>query len=173
MTSVHIRDERPEDRAPVQHVNEAAFGGAGEAELVRALHAAGAARVALVAELEGELVGHILFSDVTLEPSASLKLAGLAPMAVLPAHQRNGIGSSLVREGLERLRAKGYDAVVVLGHPAYYPRFGFVPATRFGLRSKFAREPEHESAFMALELRPGALSGVSGEVHYRPEFDGF
>jgi putative acetyltransferase len=94
-------------------------------------------------------------------------VAGLGPMAVRPAWQRQGIGSQLVREGLEECWRSGYEAVVVLGHPEYYPRFGFVPASRFGLRCEFEAPDE---AFMALELRSGVLSAGGGVVRYASEF---
>ena len=110
------------------------------------------------------MVGHIAFSPVTIEPAGSA--IGLAPMAVLPAHQRRGIGGRLVREGLEQLRAAGHGAVVVLGHPEYYPRFGFTRASRFGLRCELDCPDE---AFMALELVPGALANRAGLVRYRRE----
>jgi len=165
-----VRPERPDDHPAVHTVNELAFGQPGEADLVDALRGAGAAILSLVAEMEGRIAGHILFTSVTIEgPSGARTAVGLAPMSVLPWLQRRGIGSLLVRRGLEELRAAGHGAVIVLGHPSYYPRFGFVPASRFGLRW------EHEcpdEAFMALELRPGALAGGGGIVRYRPEFEG-
>lgn len=94
-------------------------------------------------------------------------ILGLAPMAVAPSHQRQGIGSALVRAGLERCRALGSGAVVVLGHPAYYPRFGFSPSVHFGIRSEYEVP---EEAFMVLELQPGFLRGISGTVQYHAAF---
>ena len=93
---------------------------------------------------------------------------GLAPMAVAPEYQQQGIGSALVRSGLEHCRAAGYKAVIVLGHPRYYPRFGFVPASHFNIRSQYDAPDE---AFMALELEPGALGEIGGVVKYHPLFD--
>jgi len=137
---------------------------------VRKLAAAGAVLLSLVAEVDGAVVGHILFSPVTIETEASTKSAvGLAPMAVLPGHQRQGIGARLIERGLQELRRQGHTAVVVLGHPGYYPRFGFERASRFGLRCQFDCPDE---AFMALELQPGALAEVRGLVRYRPELGG-
>jgi putative acetyltransferase len=156
---VHIRDEEPGDAPAVRRVNETAFAGPAEADLVEALHAAAAVTLSLVAVDRGAIVGHILFSPVDLDG-----VVGLAPMAVAPARQGAGIGSALVRAGLERLAAAGVAAVVVVGHPSYYPRFGFQPAARFGLRW----EHGHDDAFFALELVPGALAG-GGVVRYRPE----
>jgi putative acetyltransferase len=163
-----IRVELEGDRQGVRQVNEAAFGQPAEADLVDALRSAGAAEVSLVAEADGQIVGHILFSPVGIDGvQESLKIAGLAPMAVLPAYQRRGIGSFLVKQGLEDCRTAGVQAVVVLGHPDYYPRFGFRRASTFGLRCEFDAPDE---AFMALELTPNVLSGNGGEIRYHPAF---
>jgi putative acetyltransferase len=123
--------------------------------------------LSLVATIDERVVGHILFTPVTIEPPVDRRIAGLAPMAVRPEHQRSGIGGQLIRAGLEECRRNGYVAVVVLGHPEYYPRFGFVPAHTFGLTCEFPSPPE---AFMAIELESEALNGVRGVVRYRPEF---
>lgn len=162
-----IRTEEPRDGDAVRRLNEAAFVGREEADLVEALHAANAAIVALVADLDGEIVGHILFSPVSLEPALPRLWLGLAPTAVAPRLQKQGIGTLLVREGLERSRDAGAEAVVVLGHPQYYPRFGFRPAHEFGLRCEYDVPSD---VFMALELVPGALRGVFGVVRYHPAF---
>jgi putative acetyltransferase len=167
MTDPLIRPEQPGDRDAVRVLNERAFGGREEADIVEALHRAQAAVVALVAEVGGDLVGHILFSPVAVEHSRGQRLLGLAPMAVEPDLQRQGIGSRLVREGLDRCRAAGVDVVVVLGHAEYYPRFGFVPAGQFGLRSEYDVPAE---VFMAIELVSGSLDGVSGLVGYHAAF---
>jgi putative acetyltransferase len=164
---IAVRDERPPDRAAVRALNEAAFGQPSEANLVEALHQARAAIVALVAERQGTIAGHILVSPVTVEHAHGRRLAGLAPMAVAPACQRQGIGSMLVREGLARCLAAGCDGIVVVGHPEYYPRFGFVPAQALGLRSEYDVPPE---VFMALTLPGRSLEGVSGLVRFHPAF---
>ncbi|MBI3992747.1 MAG: N-acetyltransferase [Candidatus Lambdaproteobacteria bacterium] len=165
-----IRDECPEDVSAIHHVNALAFGQPQEAALVDALRRAGAVLLSLVAVEDGAIVGHILFSPVRVRGGGGeFAAVGLAPMAVLPAWQRRGIGSALVRAGLARLRGMGQEAVVVLGHPAYYPRFGFRRASVFGLRWEHAAPDE---AFMALELVAGSLAGRQGVVAYRPEFDG-
>ena len=164
---VTVRPEGPGDAEAVRRVNTEAFGQPDEAELVRKLAAAGAALLSLVAEVDGRVVGHILFSPVTIETEGGTESAvGLAPMAVLPDHQGRGVGGWLIERGLHELRSRGHTAVVVLGHAGYYPRFGFQRASRFGLRCQFECPDE---AFMALELRPGALAGVRGLVRYRPE----
>ncbi|HYG61865.1 MAG TPA: N-acetyltransferase [Thermoanaerobaculia bacterium] len=167
---MEIRPEQPEDVPAVHQVNSAAFGREEEARLVDLLWEAGAVVASLVAVDKvgdaGEVVGHILFSPVTLD-GCDRSIAGLAPMAVLPGRQRDGIGSALVERGLAACRDAGIEAVVVLGHPEYYPRFGFVPASRFGLGCEY---PVPDEVFMALELTPGALAGCRGTVRYRPEF---
>lgn len=178
MSEPFIRAEQAADKNGVRAVNERAFGGRAEADIVEALHRAHAAVVALVAEVGAEVVGHILFSPVDVEcaswrqglsPAIVKRLVGLAPMAVAPDYQRRGIGSQLVREGLARCRANGFDGVVVLGHAEYYPRFGFVPAMQFGLRSEYDVPAD---VFMAIELGSGSLDGVSGLVRYHKAFAG-
>jgi putative acetyltransferase len=163
-----IRPAQAFDRDAVRAVHAAAFGRPDEAQLVLRLLAREPACVSLVAERGGEVVGHVLFSPVRVEGH---ELApppyGLAPLAVLPEHQRDGAGSALARAGIEACRKLGAPFLVVLGHPPYYPRFGFVPAMRFGLT--FGDAPPRD-AFMALELVPGALARVRGRVRYAPEF---
>ena len=162
-----IRAERDTDRAAVHALNAAAFPTPLEADLVDALRREAHPLVSLVAERDGTVVGHILFSPVTHENSPGLRIMGLAPMAVAPDHQRSGIGSALVRAGLDECRQLGCAAVVVLGHPEYYPRFGFSPSVRWGIRSEYDVPDE---VFMALELVPGALHGAAGTVRYHPAF---
>ena len=143
----------------------AAFPSPLESRLVDALRAAGKAVVSLVAELDGSVIGHVLFSDVSIARGARRGI-GLAPVAVLPRVQRRGIGTRLIHAGLTRVAELGYDVAVVLGEPAYYRRFGFETAGRFGLTNDYgAEEP-----FMALALRPDGLLGASGRVTYQPEF---
>jgi len=164
-----IRRERPEDINSIRYVNEQAFGQKDEAELIDKLRNRDTVTLSLVSGWEEQVVGHILFSPVTVESeNSSFEAVALAPMAVLPAYQRNGIGSQLVRIGLEECRRLGYEIVVVLGHAAYYPRFGFVPASTYGIKCEYDVPDE---VFMALELRKGALSGRSGVVKYQPEFN--
>ena len=166
-----IRLELSTDTAAVRRVNELAFGRASEADLVDALRRHSAVTLSLVAVLEGRVVGHILFSPVDIERDGMHATAvGLAPMAALPELQRRGVGGRIVREGLDQLRRSGHDGVVVLGHPEYYPRFGFQRASRFGLRWEVACS---EEAFMALELSLGALGAGPGIVRYHREFRAF
>ena len=148
-------------------VNELAFGGPSEADIIDAVRPFEGV-VSLVAAERGRVIGHILFTTVRIDDAGSaVRAAGLGPMAVAPDGQRQGVGSRLVRAGLDACRAHGYDLVVVVGHPDYYPRFGFVPAGTKGLRCEYPVPPE---AFMVLELRPGASAGVAGVVRYLPEF---
>ncbi len=166
-----IRDEEPCDTRPVFEIVRKAFGRTDEARLVDALRQAGAATLSLVAVENGAVAGHILFSPVRLEPPDGPPVAGagLAPVCVLPERQRLGIGSTLVHTGLARLRETGHRWVAVLGHPDYYPRFGFRPASAFGLRCAFEAPA---NAFMVLPLVTGALDGCGGGlIRYRPEFD--
>jgi putative acetyltransferase len=165
---MHIRPEAPSDHAAVHDVNVAAFGREVEARLVAMLRNQARPLVSLGAEDAGTVVGHIMFSPVSLGGFAGLMM-GLAPMAVAPARQRGGIGSALVRAGLECCREIGAAAVVVLGHPDFYPRFGFMPAARLGLSCEYDVPAE---AFMAMELEPSGLRGAAGAVSYHPAFSG-
>lgn len=166
-----IRFEEPRDIAAIRKVVEEAFGQPAEADLVDALRRNGKAALSLVAEVNDRVVGHILFSPVTVETGdGELVGIGLAPLAVLPEFQNRGVGSALVEHGLERCREAGHRFAIVLGHPDYYPRFGFVPASRFGIKSKYDTPDEH---FMAMELREGALQNQAGMARYQPEFDEF
>jgi putative acetyltransferase len=164
---MNIRPESVDDIAAIHAVNSAAFESRAEADLVDALRSAANPIVSLVADDDGRIVGHILFSPVTLSGHRGAQIMGLAPMAVLPSEQRRGIGSRLIAAGVERCRELGYGAVIVLGHADYYPRFGFTPAARFGLTSEYDVPDE---AFMAIELTPGFLSGMSGTIRYHPLF---
>lgn len=165
-----VRNERESDFTAVDEVNRRAFGSGTEAELVAALRTEPVPLISLVAEQAGRVVGHILFSPVTLARNPELKIMGLAPMAVHPDRQRQGVGIALVNSGLEACRQGGSDAVVVLGHPGYYPRFGFRPASAFGITSEY---DVPDDVFMALELLPGAFSGAYGAIRYHEAFDRF
>ena len=164
-----IRPERPEDSSQIRHVNELAFGQSAEADLVDRLRNVCAEALSLVAEDDGgAIVGHILFTPVVVGGRLSPGM-GLAPMAVLPDRQRQGIGSQLVKRGLGDLRERGCPFVVVVGHPEYYPRFGFEPAAKHGLVCQWPGMPD--PAFMVLVLDQIAMAGASGMAWYRDEFN--
>ena len=170
MSDVAIRPEVPRDVRAIFDVNARAFGQPAEAKLVDTLRAANAATLSLVAERDGRVVGHILFSPVRVEgEGASFVAQGLAPMAVDPDHQREGIGSLLVRAGLDASRCAGHPIVFVLGHPDYYPRFGFAAAAPRGLH--YSDGVAFAAAFFVAELEAGALAGRTGVVHYHTAFD--
>lgn len=166
-----IRREETRDISAIHQVNVLAFTGEGEANLVDQLRARGAGLLSLVAEMHGQVVGHIYFSPVTITTADGTLTAavGLAPLAVLPAYQNQGIGSKLARAGLDELRQMGHRLVIVLGHAQYYPRFGFKPSLPCGIRWEHEVDAAH---FMVAELQPGALTGVQGVARYQPEFEG-
>lgn len=164
---MRIRAEETPDWTAVHAVHVSAFERRAEADLVDALREQAEPVVSLVAERGGPIVGHILFTPVTLAGRPDLKIMGLAPLGVDPRHQRQGVGSALVRAGLDGCREQGFDAVVVLGHAGYYPRFGFAPSSRFGIGCEY---DVPDDAFMVAELRPGALGDASGIVRYHALF---
>ena len=163
---MHVRSERPADIPHVHALNVAAFDSPTEATLVDALRER-ADVISIVAEQDGHIIGHILFSPVRLTGADDLRAVGLAPMAVALERQRTGIGSALIREGLAHCQRQGVGAVFVVGHPEYYPRFGFRPASGFGITCEFEVPDE---VFMAMELAPGALKGRAGRLFYHEAF---
>jgi putative acetyltransferase len=165
---MRIRPEESGDQQQVRMINQHAFGGDSEANLVDTLRNSRVPLISLVAEENNRLIGHILFSPVTLAGQTNVPdIAGLGPMAVLPEWQGRGVGSLLVTTGLEHCVSAGYVAVVVLGHPDYYPRFGFVPASNFNIKSEFNVPDE---VFMLKELQESALRGIKGTVQYHVAF---
>jgi len=165
-----VRAAAAGDLAAIRRAHALAFGRDAEAEIALRLLAREPRCISLVACRAGEIVGHVLFSPVSVEGrSYAPPPLALGPLAVLPAEQRSGAGSALTRAGLAACRAAGAPFAVVLGHPSYYPRFGFAPALRFGLT--FGDDPPLD-AFMALELVPGALARAGGKVRYAAEFGG-
>jgi len=171
---IHIRPEKLEDIASILEVTTRAFQGEEEANLIAAIRHSDyfIPELSLVAlDDTNQIVGHILFSPITIESpedSKSAEALALAPMAVLPECQKRGIGSLLVQHGLEECKKLGYSIVIVVGHLEYYPRFGFRPARDCGIKAPFEVPDE---AFMVLELVPGALKNVRGVVKYSPAFD--
>jgi putative acetyltransferase len=164
---IDIRLETAGDHAAIGQVLQAAFPTDAEALLVERLRESGRLAIALVADDGGKVVGHIAFSPVTVETRAvTFSGLGLAPVAVVPGRQRQGIGKALIRAGLQACARAGRDFVVVLGEPDYYRQFGFMRAADLGLRNEYAADEE----FRVLELRPGGLAGAAGLVRYAPEF---
>jgi putative acetyltransferase len=161
---ITVRDEQPGDLAAIRAVNDAAFDQPLEGHIVDELRRHGAVRLSLVAEVDGRIVGHILFSPVVSSGAEGL---GLGPMAVTPEQQKRGVGAALIEAGLARLREAGCPYIVVLGHHEYYTRFGFVPASRLGLRCEWDVPDE---AFMVHVLDPAATAAAAGLIKYRPEF---
>jgi len=165
--SIQIRSETDNDKTAVYDVNAAAFATETEAKLVDALRESASEYISQVAVEDQNVVGHIMFTPVTLEPFEDLRLMGLAPMAVSPSMQRGGIGSELVKTGLLRCTESDVGAVAVLGHPQYYPRFGFRPASQWGIKSEYEVP---EEVFMMMELSPGYLQGYQGIIRYDAAF---
>jgi putative acetyltransferase len=168
---VQIRAERNEDHHAIRQINDEAFKGNNESRLVDAIRNSEqfVPELSLVAEEEGLMVGHILFSMVSIKSQdKEVQTLALAPMAVAPDYQNKGVGSMLVEEGLKRAREQGFEHAVVLGHPEFYPKFGFVPAVTKGIESPF---PVPDEVFMAFEIIEGSLAGIYGKVVYPPSFD--
>jgi putative acetyltransferase len=164
-----LRPERAADAEAIGRLLRAAFEGPDEAAIVERIRSRAAGYLALVAEIDGQLVGHIAFSPMTMEPDRpELGSFGLAPLAVLPEFQGQGIGSRLSEAGLAACRAAGARAVFVLGHPDYYARFGFALALDRGITCVY----DAPKAFMVLELEAGALDGVTGIARYHPALEG-
>jgi putative acetyltransferase len=159
-----VREEQPDDIPSIREVNQRAFGQDQEANIVDALRANGAALLSLVATVEGRVVGHIMYSPLRVD---DLIGAALGPMAILPEYQRRGVGTSLVEAGNRQLSQQGLPFIVVVGHPEFYPRFGFTPASRRHISSEWSLPDE---VFMILVLDEARMSGVTGVARYRDEF---
>ncbi|MHC4666547.1 MAG: GNAT family N-acetyltransferase [Planctomycetota bacterium] len=168
LTVTTLRREEIADETAVRVLNEQAFGQPNEANLVDALRERGAAVLSMVAIDNEQVVAHVLFTEaIVTEANPQFRALCLGPMAVSPTCQRRGIGSRLLQSALDKCRELNYDAVVVIGHPEFYPRFGFVPARLKGIRCEFDVPDE---AFTVLELREDALAGRTGLIKYQPEF---
>lgn len=161
--NTNIRSETQEDHSAVEQIHKSAFRTDAESKVVNAIRANGNATISLVAVINKNVVGHILFSPVSTYPPTSEKGLGLAPLAILPARQKQGIGSQLIRAGLEQCRELGYDYAVVLGGPKYYTRFGFQKASTFGLQNEYGADDD----FMVIQFRSLPAGGL---VKYSPEF---
>jgi len=167
---IAISEETQKDYDAVRTVHDQAFGQPDEGRIVDTLRESCDEILSLVAISDNRVIGHIFFSPVTIEtPTGPVTGMGLAPMAVLPEFQKQGVGTMLVHEGLRILNERAYPFVVVLGHAKYYPRFGFERASKYGLQCQWKGVPDE--AFMALILDEPAMNGVTGIAGYRPEFD--
>jgi putative acetyltransferase len=165
-----VRPEKPEDATAVRDVNLAAFETSVEADLADAMRQTPeyVPELSLVAEIDGRIVGHALFSEVTVEHAEGETTAlSLGPIAVLPDYQSKGIGSAMIEAGHKRGREMGYPFVVLIGHPWYYPRFGYTPARQYGLETIW---DVSDPVFMVCELQPGALKRAAGKIRYPQPF---
>ena len=187
---IHIRSEQPQDIAAIHALTLAAFTrdqilGQMEADLNDRLRNNGKLLLSLVAEQDGRVVGHIAFSParIALDTSEARRretsdvfTVALGPIAVLPGQQRTGIGSQMILKSFELLASQSHDLIFLLGHPTYYPRFGFQPAKARGVRWSGDQSDGPSEPFMVKELRDGALAerlnGRTGIFHFAPEFDG-
>lgn len=172
LSGLILRPELSNDFGDITELHNKAFGQALEGRLVEVLRRNPhfIKGLSLVAVLNGKLLGHILFFPVLIKGEGKVfRSLTLASVSVLPEYQGQGIGSALVNLGIEEARVDGFDSVIVLGHRDYYPRFGFVPASRYGITPPFEVP---DDVFFAMELHPGALQGVNGMVEYPPEFAG-
>lgn len=168
---ITLRKETKKDYPEISKVNDIAFGRKAESKMIIALrkNKEFISELSIVAEINEQLVGHILFTPVKIEAdSESFSTLCLAPMSVLPEYQQKSIGKLLVIQGLQVAKDLGYKSVVVLGHPSFYPKFGFQPASKWEIKSPF---PAPDEAFMAIELAPDGLKNVQGKVIFPPEFD--
>ena len=164
---LEIRTEQPADIAAIRELNQKAFEGDAEAAIVDLVRVRAKPIISLVAEDDGEIVGHIMFSPVTLDHRVEPLIMGLAPMAVVPHRQRHGIGSALAEAGIQECRRLGAVGVVVVGHPKFYPRFGFVAASTFGLTCEFEVP---DDVFMAVEFVDRAMSATGAKIRYHLVF---
>ena len=162
---IEIREERPNDVAAVRDLNRRAFGQDQEGNIVDALRANGAALLSLVATVNDRVVGHIMYSPLSI--GGNVTGAALGPMAVLPERQRQGIGSKLIEAGNRKLKDAGHPFIVVVGHADYYPRFGFRPASEHGIKCEW---DVPDNVFMLLVIDEAKMAGVAGFAKYRPEF---
>ena len=171
MLNVCIRPETQSDQEAIREVNEQAFGRPLEANVVEKVRQSAnfVPELSLVAEYDGQIIGHILFSELTIEgEKQAWTVLALGPIAVRPEFQKQGVGGQMIRAGFGGAIVLGYGVVLLIGHPTYYPRFGFVPESQFGLKCAI---PVPDDVFMAYLLRPNGLDGIQGTVVFPPAFD--
>ncbi len=176
MDGLIIREERKDDYVNIYRIVTAAFEGTeytsgDEQDLVIRLRGSSSflPELSLVAEFNGEIIGHIMFTEAVIrEGEKNHQTLTLGPVSVLPEYQKKGIGSRLIEEGHDAARCLGYRSVLLVGHPEYYPRFGYRPAEVFGIKTYLELPP---GVFMASELTKNGLEGVSGTVNFAPEFN--
>ena len=169
--NIKLRPEQPGDYQGITRVNDIAFKRKAEGKLIEELRKADNydSNLSIVAETEAEIIGHILFTPVSIKNKGHhYKSLALAPMSVLPEFQKRNVGKLLVIFGLQIAKESGYESVIVLGHPSYYPKLGFKRASKWSIKSPF---PAPDEAFMAIELFPGSLDGISGQVIFPSAFD--
>ena len=166
---IRIRQEVKEDHKRVYEINKMAFGQENESKLIEKIRKGPnfVPELSLVAEKDNEIVGHILFSKIKIVGESEFETLALAPMAVIPKLQKQGIGGKLIKKGIEKAIELGFDSIIVLGHKDYYPKFGFQQASKWGIKSPFEVPDE---AFMAIELTEKALESRAGVVQYPQEF---
>jgi len=166
---VKIRKEEEKDNKRVYEVNRLAFQQENESKLIEKIRKGEnfVPELSLVAEIDDEIVGHILFSKINIIGDAIFESLALAPMAVIPEFQKQGIGGKLIKKGIEKAKELGFDSIIVLGHKEYYPKFGFQKASKWGIKCPFDVPDE---VFMAIELANKALENKAGTVKYPKEF---
>jgi putative acetyltransferase len=168
--NILIRSETVIDFYSIAQVNDIAFGGKSESELISKLRNTQnfITEFSIIAEIDENIIGHILFYPINIETKTGLiPTVALAPMSVLPKYQNKGVGTKLVQYGLQKCKERGFESVTVLGHANYYPKFGFEPASKWGIYSDFDVADE---VFMSMELKEDALVKVAGKVIYPKEY---
>ena len=167
---IEIREERKKDYGAIKEVNDKAFKQPQEGNIINKIRKSDTEILSLVAVLDNKIVGHIFFSSVEIEGHDEIKRGmGLAPMAVLPKYQRQGIGSMLIKESIRKLKEKSVPFIIVLGHENYYPKFGFEIASKYGLKCQWEGVPD--AAFMVMILDKNKMKNVNGIAKYREEFN--
>ncbi len=170
---ITIREETPADIEAIYRVERDAFGQPDEADLVNRLRDRNVSWISHVALLDGEIVGHAMYSMVTVTDGDTVReFPALAPLAVEPSHQKKGIGGQLMNAGLQATRDAGYGLMFLIGNPSYYPRFGFQPALPLGFTSDYVKDDTHHEHFMVAVLDESLLDTVRGHVRYDPAFEG-